>query len=103
MAVTKHKIAFWCYKDDAVNTDIPIKEIGSTGNTLYIILNDGTKIGIEMNTNVNKRLLNRNLFYMFRIMGRDLKAGQAYNKLNKHIQINFDCEGYHKRPISRYR
>ena len=44
MARTKHKIAFWCYKDDVVNTDIPIKEIGSTGNTLYIILNDGTKM-----------------------------------------------------------
>jgi hypothetical protein len=44
MAVTKHRIAFWCYKDDIVDTDIPIKEVGSTGNTLYIILNDGTKM-----------------------------------------------------------
>ena len=44
MTRTKHKIAFWCYKDDVVNTDIPIKEIGSTGNTIYIILNDGTKM-----------------------------------------------------------
>lgn len=32
MAVTKHKIAFWCYKEDVVDTDIPIKEVGSTGS-----------------------------------------------------------------------
>lgn len=70
---------------------------------LIVKLNDGTKVGIEMNTNVNTQLLNRNLFYMFRIMGRDLKKGESYNKLNKHIQINFDCEGYHRSPISRYR
>lgn len=44
MAVTKHKIAFWCYKDDIIDTDTPIKEVGSTGNTVYIILNDGTKM-----------------------------------------------------------
>lgn len=44
MAVTKHKIAFWCYKDDIIDTDSPIKEVGSTGNTVYIILNDGTKM-----------------------------------------------------------
>lgn len=44
MAVTKHKIAFWCYKDDVIDTDTPIKEVGSTGNTVYIILNDGTKM-----------------------------------------------------------
>ena len=44
MAVRKHKIAFWCYKDETIDTNIPIKEIGSTGNTVFIILNDGTKM-----------------------------------------------------------
>ncbi|MBQ9072457.1 MAG: PD-(D/E)XK nuclease family transposase, partial [Bacilli bacterium] len=60
---------------------------------LIVEIEDGTKIGIEMNTNVNRYLINRNLFYMFKIMSKDMKKGMLYNKLNKHIQINFDCEG----------
>ena len=36
-------------------------------------------------------------------MSRDLKVGEKYNKFHNHIQINFDCTGNHKRPISRYR
>ena len=47
-----------------------------------------------MNTNVNKHLVNRNLFYMFKIMSKDLRKGENYNNLNKHIQINFDCKWY---------
>ena len=35
-------------------------------------------------------------------MSKDLKVGQGYDTLNKHIQINFDTEGYHTMPIERY-
>ena len=70
---------------------------------LIVELEDGIKIGIEMNTNVNKYLINRNLFYMFKIICKDKKRGSLYNKLNKHIQINIDCEGYHKKPIMKYK
>lgn len=70
---------------------------------LIVETDDGTKIGIEMNTNVNKYLINRNLFYMFKIMSKDLKQGDRYDELNKHIQINFDCEGFHRSPITRYK
>ena len=69
---------------------------------LIVKLEDGTKIGIEMNTNVNKYLIDRNIFYMFKIMSSDMKKGNLYSKLNKHIQINIDCEGKHIKPIERY-
>ena len=39
---------------------------------------------------------------MFKIMSKDLKVGESYDSLNKHIQINFDCEGSHTKPIERY-
>lgn len=69
---------------------------------LIVKLEDGTKIGIEMNTNVNKYLIDRNIFYMFKVMSSDMKKGRLYNELNKHIQINIDCEGKHIKPIERY-
>ena len=69
---------------------------------LIVEIEDGTKIGIEMNTNVNKGLINRNLFYMFKIMVQNRKKGSMYKNLEKHIQINFDCEGYHEEPIMTY-
>ena len=70
---------------------------------LIVELEDGTKIAVEMNTNVNKYLIDRNVFYMFKIMSKDMKKGNLYSKLNKHIQINIDCEGYHKKPIMKYK
>ena len=70
---------------------------------LIVELSDGTKIAVEMNTNVNKYLIDRNIFYMFKIMSKDMKKGSLYSKLNKHIQINIDCEGYHEKPIMKYK
>ena len=70
---------------------------------LIVELEDNTKIGIEMNTNVNCYLIERNLNYMIKIMNKDMKRGNMYNRLNKHIQINIDCEGYHELPIMKYK
>ena len=70
---------------------------------LIVEIEDGTKIGIEMNTNVNKYLINRNLFYMFKIISEDRKKGSLYNELSRYIQINIDCEGKHSKPIMRYK
>ena len=56
-----------------------------------------------MNANVNQHLINRNLFYMFKIISKDMKKGNMYNILNRHIKINIDCEGYHKLPIMKYK
>ena len=55
-----------------------------------------------MNTNVNKYLIDRNVFYMFKVMSHDMRKGNMYNTLNRHIQINIDCEGKHIKPIERY-
>ena len=60
------------------------------------------RIVVEINTNVNSKIMDRNLFYMARIMSRDIAKGEDYSKLNKHIQINFDFKGYHERPIMKY-
>jgi len=70
---------------------------------LIVELEDGTKIGIEMNTNVNDYLISKNLNYMFKIMSQNFKKGSLYNKFDKHIQINIDCEGKHIVPIERYK
>ena len=70
---------------------------------LIVELEDGTKIIIEMNTNVNKYLISRNLNYMFKVMSGNFKKGSFYSKFDKHIQINIDCEGKHIRPIERYK
>ena len=40
---------------------------------LIIELEDKTKIGIEMNTNANRHLIDRNLYYIFRITKKDNK------------------------------
>ena len=56
-----------------------------------------------MNTNVNSYLIERNLNYMIKIMNKDMKRGNMYNRLNRHIQINIDCEGYHELPIMKYK
>ena len=70
---------------------------------LLVELSDGTKISIEMNTNVNKYLIDRNVFYMFKIMSKNMRKGRLYNELNKHIQINIDSEGKHEKPIETYK
>ena len=70
---------------------------------LIVELEDGTKIIIEMNTNVNKYLISRNLNYMFKVMSGNFKKGSLYSKFDKHIQINIDCEGKHIKPIERYK
>lgn len=78
------------YKDKKVQVD------------LIVELEDGTKVSVEINTNVSKKYINRNVYYMCRNMSKDLKEGIDYDKLNKHIQINLDFKGKHKKPIMRY-
>lgn len=62
----------------------------------------GKKINIEVNTNVNTHVIERNLFYLARIMSRDLKPSEEESELHDHIQINFDIEGSHEKPIIEY-
>ena len=70
---------------------------------LMVELEDRTKIGAEINTDVNQDIINRNLYYLCKNIGADLKPKQHYNELAKHIQINFDYEGKHSKPIMNYK
>ena len=70
---------------------------------LIVTLEDGKKVGIEMNKTVSKEIIDRNLMYMFRIMSNSLRHNENYERLDKHIQINFDMEGYHEKPIETYK
>ena len=70
---------------------------------LIVELDDNSKIVIEVNTEVDTPIKDRNLFYICRVMSRDLKVGQNYDNLKKHILINLDFEGYHENPIMLYK
>lgn len=88
-----------------LNSEILGESIRSKKTTvdLIVTLEDGMKIGIEMNRTISKEVIDRNLIYMFRIMANDLKHGERYETLDKHIQINFDMEGEHIEPIESYK
>ena len=66
-------------------------------------IDNGDKIGIELNSMVSTYLKERNLLYMFRISGQDLDSGEDYSKLHNHTQINFDFKGPHSKPIGVYK
>ena len=66
-------------------------------------IDNGDKIGIELNSIINNSIINRNLFYMMRISGQDLDSGEDYSKLHNHTQINFDFKGPHSKPIGVYK
>jgi len=78
------------YKDKRVHVD------------LIVELEDKTKIGIEINTDVNQEIINRNIYYICKNMSKDLIPNEKYKELNKHIQINMDFKGKHKKPILKY-
>ena len=79
------------YKDKNVNVD------------LIVTLEDNTHIMIEINTDVNSALIDRNFFYLCRVISKNLRPSISYNELNKHIQINFDFKGSHKKAIMHYK
>lgn len=78
------------YKDKKIAVDLVVELI------------DGTKIVVEANTEVGQQIKDRNLFYMCRMISRNLKPKMHYNEFRKHIQINFDRDGYHEKPIMKY-
>lgn len=54
-------------------------------------INDNNIVNIEINTNISKEVINRNILYVCRIVSRNLKTSEKYHNLSRHIQINFDC------------
>lgn len=88
-----------------LNNEILGENIDSKKTTVDLIveLECGTKISIEMNRTVSKEIIDRNTVFMFRMLGSSLKHSEEYKGLEKHIQINFDMEGYHKKPIDTFK
>ena len=78
------------YKDKRVYVDLVVE------------LEDGTKVGVEVNTDVEQKIIDRNFYLMCKNMSKDLKPNEDYRNLKKHIQINFDLEGKHQKPIMKY-
>ena len=70
---------------------------------LLVKLDDGTKISIEVNTNPKSYVIDRNLFFLFKTMGNDLKTNEEYSGLHKHIQINFNVHIPQKKPVMNYK
>ncbi len=69
-----------------------------------ILLNlDGEKINIELNNTNNKGIIDRNVVYIGKIHGTQLKRGfKTYNEIKKTIQINLDNENHTKNLIEEY-
>ena len=78
------------YKDKRVYVDLVVE------------LEDGTKVGVEVNTDVEQKIIDRNFYLMCKNMSKDLRPNETYKNLKKHIQINFDLEGKHQKPIMKY-
>ena len=78
------------YKDKNVRVD------------LIVELEDGTKINVEVNSEVTNKLIKRNLYYLFRNITKDVMPKSVSAKINRHIQINLDHGGKHEKPIEKY-
>jgi len=57
---------------------------------LLVELKNKAKINIEINSNPQNYTTNRNLIYLFKVMGRDLTSKDKYTDFHKHIQINLN-------------
>ncbi len=78
------------YKDRDVRVD------------LIVELEDGTKVNVEVNSEVTNRLIERNLYYLFRNITKDVMPKSILERINRHIQINLDYSGIHEKPIMSY-
>ena len=70
---------------------------------LLVKLQDNTKVSIEVNTNTGKYVTDRNLFFLAKVMGNDLKVNDSYTNFSKHYQINFNVNQYQTKPVMEYK
>ena len=64
---------------------------------LYVELDDESKVSIEVNTNTEYYIKDRNLYFLAKGMGNDMEVGDNYFDFKKHYQINLN--GSSKRQI----
>lgn len=59
---------------------------------LLVILNDDTKLSIEVNTDTSNTVMERNLIFILKVMANDVKIEDKYGDLSNFIQINLNSE-----------
>ena len=64
---------------------------------LYVELDDKTKVGIEVNTNTEYYIKDRNLYFLAKCIANDMKSGENYLDFKYHYQININ--GSNQRQI----
>ena len=69
---------------------------------LLVELKDKTEINIEINSNPQNYTTDRNLFYLFKVMGRDLTSKDKYTDFHKHIQINLNLNVRQEDSLMEY-
>jgi predicted transposase/invertase (TIGR01784 family) len=57
---------------------------------LLVELDDESKVSIEVNTNTEYYIKDRNLYFLAKCMSNDMKVGDTYFDLKKHYQINLN-------------
>ena len=57
---------------------------------LYVELDDESKVSIEVNTNTEYYIKDRNLYFLAKGMGNDMEVGDNYFDFKKHYQINLN-------------
>ena len=74
-----------------LNPDVPKEDIENKGVVMDIRVqfDDGTQVGVEMQTSRRKGASARWLYYWARNFGAQLKTGQAYTGLNRCISVLF--------------
>ena len=64
---------------------------------LYVELDDKTKVGIEVNTNTEYYIKDRNFYFLAKCIANDMKSGEDYLDFKYHYQININ--GSNQRQI----
>ena len=70
---------------------------------LYVELYDESKVSIEVNTNTNYYIKDRNLYFLAKGMGNDMEKGETYFDFKYHYQINLNASNIRQiEPVLDY-
>ena len=70
---------------------------------LYVELDDESKVSIEVNTNTNYYIKDRNLYFLAKGMGNDMEKGETYFDFKYHYQINLNASNIRQiEPVLDY-
>ena len=70
---------------------------------LYVKLEDGKVVNIEVNTSTDYYIKDRNLYFLAKGMGNDMDLGDSYYEFKKHYQINLNASrNRQKLPVLTY-